>query len=299
MKSPNYRKKSKDNNFNKQKKSQKTDLEIYIGKNYKYIESQPISLCALLFGPFYLLYRKIYSESIIVILLFLVTSTFLSSNIDILIKIAINFVIAISFKRLYLINITKKLKQIRENNSDKSKDEITKIIEESGSTLSLKKIIPIIILYIGIIAIMNNRDINKAIIDDGKQINNNSIEQISYSLPPNTKVKENTKTYQYYTYKDNNESCYIIISTNHSNKYSTTEEYLVDKKQTYKDTSIIEDEIINKINWKKLKIDSDSKKEDYVIKYNNIIYEISYKSTSSKNTCKYPKEYIMNSIKLN
>lgn len=302
MKCPNCNKKLKDNsNICKYcKKEVRTDIEIYIGKKYNYIKDQPISLSALLFGPFYLLYRKIYQESIILILIYLVMSIFLNSNIDILLKIAIQFILALSFKQLYFKSAKRKIDDIKLRNSEKNQEEINKIIEKEGSTLKPIIIITIFVLYIGIIALMNNKDNTKKYIHNEK-IENNTIEKMIYDLPENINVKENTETYQYYTYKDEEETCYIIVSTNHSKKYSTPDEYLVDRKEEFLNSSTnIEEETYNNIKWKVLKVQKDNNKQDiYSLKYNNTIYEISLETSSNRNTCTYPKDIIMNSLKLN
>ena len=304
MKCPNCNRKLKDTDnickYCKKDVRRKDDIEIYIGKKYNYIKEQQISLSTLLFGPFYLLYRKIYQESIILILLFLVMSIFLNSNIDILLKITIHFILALSFKKIYFNYAERKINYIKARNSELGQNEIDKIIEKEGSTIQPIILITIFILYIGVIAILNNKDNTKKVTYN-EQLDKNVIEKMEYNLPTNIKVKENTNTYQYYTYKDNNETCYIIISTNHSKKYTTPDEYLVDRKEEYiNSTTNINEATYNNIKWRVLEIQNDNNKQEiYVLKYNNTLYEISLESSSNRNTCKNSKEYIMNSIKLN
>lgn len=294
MNCPNCNKKIKDNEKICKSCQEKdlNDLKKFIGKNHKNIINQKISLYALLFGPFYTLYRKIYSESIILILLYLVTTIYLDSNFDIILKLTINLFLALTFRKMYLTHARKKINQLRKEENSQN------LINKSGGTLHIHSIIAIFITFIGIVMLFNNTDTFKINNNEKEIITNNTIEDLTYTLPTNVNTKENTNNYQYYIYKENNQSCFIIISTTHTTKYKDEIEYLIEKKESYNnyDDKTISTESINNIEWKVLK--SDNKKEDYTIKHKDNIYELSFEAQNIK-YCSHSKEAILNSVKLN
>lgn len=292
MNCPNCNKKIKDNEkiCKKCQEKELNDLKKFIGKNQKNIINQKISLYALLFGPFYTLYRKIYSESIILILLYLVTTIYLDSNFDILLKLTINLFLALAFRKMYLTHARNKINKLREEENYQN------LINKSGGTLHIHSIIAVFIMFIGIVMLFNNTDSFKVNNTVKEKITNNTIQNLTYTLPTNVNVKENESNYQYYIYKENNQSCFIIIST--TPKYNDEVEYLIEKKESYNnyDDKTISTESINNIEWKVLK--SDNKKEDYTIKHKDNIYELSFEAQNIK-YCNYSKETILNSVKLN
>lgn len=291
MNSPKYNKMKKD------KEKKHNDLEIYIGKNYNIITEQIISLNALLFGPFYTLYRKIYSKSIILILIYLVTGIYLNSNIYIFLNITINFILALYFRKMYINYAKNKINKIRKNYSEKKENEIIQIIKKTGGTLPIHYLITVIIIFIGTITIVTNKELlNKKKTE--KSINKNNIENIEYILPNNTTIKENLKNYQYYINKNNDITCFIMISTNYATKYKNENDYLIEKKNSYEfyNNKVISTENINNTKWTVLKLDN--KKEEYVIKYKDTIYEFSFENKNN-NSCNESKNIILNSIKKN
>ena len=97
---------SKTNNI--QVTSDEDYIESYVGKYYKYIKSQTISIYSLLFGEYYLLYRKMYTEGIIIIALNIIIACF-NVEVSSLLTIIVRLFLAFKFKDIYLNKVEKKV----------------------------------------------------------------------------------------------------------------------------------------------------------------------------------------------
>ena len=123
-------------------------IEAYIGPNYSNIKNNNFSIATLLFGGFYMLYRKMYSLAFIYFILDLL-STILLKDFSKIINFAIRIVMAIKFKKLYLEKVERKVEQIKQSNLDKTSNELLNECQKKGG-VSIKSaiIIPIISLII-------------------------------------------------------------------------------------------------------------------------------------------------------
>ncbi|MEE3343341.1 MAG: zinc ribbon domain-containing protein [Bacilli bacterium] len=117
-------------------------LAAYIGKNYQKISQKKVSIPAFLLSVFYILYRKLYIQSLIILAIIL-ASAFLSTYISIIIFFTISIISAIIFNKLYIKYSKKQIEKIKQQNSSASKEELIKKCQKNGGT----NIIVMLIVY--------------------------------------------------------------------------------------------------------------------------------------------------------
>ena len=119
----------------------KPDFEkIYLNTNKENFCKNKINICAFLFGPYYLLYRKMYLYGIIWLLLNFFVGIFTSDWISFLFHVVLAFYFALEFNFLYQKKMEDDLKQV--NKLDKN-NQIDFCKRKGGTT-----ILPIIIVLI-------------------------------------------------------------------------------------------------------------------------------------------------------
>ena len=234
----------------KKKKEERKELNKVIIKS---IESIPLSILTLLFGPFYLLYKKLYSPAIITLILYLATSIYLTFELNIIIKLIINIYLSIKYY---------------------------KTLKNSKDNINIYIPILVLVLYIIIIMLINIQG------KDNYNKTDNHINNMTYTIPDNIKEYKSSKNHKYFILNDYNKgNCIITISSNNSNMYSIPEEYISDSQKfvsNYK-KSKIKKITINNNTWTKQSLKNNmSYIELYVIMDENIIYEIKFESSNSK-----------------
>lgn len=327
---------SKTNNI--QVTSDEDYIESYVGKYYKYIKSQTISIYSLLFGEYYLLYRKMYTEGIIIIALNIIIACF---NVEVasLLTIIVRLFLAFKFKDIYLNKVEKKVNEIKIINSDKQSTELINIISKNGGTLDLGFLIFIAIFISLFTAAIydvsieennestsnnqteekdtttSNSNNNNNNNDSNNNSNNNNIDSndtnifkdIIVELPSSYKEKaiinKERKILSIMVESNKNSMCTLAISEINDN-HNNEKEYLNDIISLEKDR-ITYDEMsnynINNINWYRLKGKSNNymQEERSVIKNNTNLYQVLFRSESStEDTCQKYKSDIYNNIYL-
>lgn len=132
-------------------------IDTYIGKNVDKIKNRNFSIWALLFGPFYTWYRKLYKITIIwVILNIILTAVGTITKIGYisLIVLILNIVIAIRFKSIYLKKVNKSIEKIKSENKEKHSEDLISICSKKGSVTLIPVIIGIITLIFTIIILV-------------------------------------------------------------------------------------------------------------------------------------------------
>lgn len=310
-------------------------IESYVGKYYKYIKSQTISIYSLLFGEYYLLYRKMYTEGIIIIVLNIIIAC-LNVELASLLTIIVRLFLAFKFKDIYLNKVEKKVNEIKTINSDKQSTELIDTISKNGGTLDLGFLI-FIAIFISLFTAaiydvsieennnstssnqteekdtitINNNNSNTNIDNNDTNIDNNDdtniFKDIIVELPSNYKEKavinKERKILSVMVESNNNSMCTLAISEINDN-YNNEKEYLNDIISLEKDR-ITYDEMsnynINNINWYRLKGKSNNymQEERSVIKNNTSLYQVLFRSESStEDTCQKYKSDIYNNIYL-
>ena len=112
-------------------------LNAYIGSNHQEFIPGKLNIFALLLGPFYVIYRKMW----LLFIAMLVTYSLLSllSNIYMIVSYILAFCVIIyfgmNFNAMYISDCLDKIYNIRKNNPDKNFEELKVLCEEKGGTL--------------------------------------------------------------------------------------------------------------------------------------------------------------------
>ena len=113
----------------------------YINTNIKDIINTKFSIPALLFGPLYLMYRKMTVLGLILqIFIFYILIT-MESSVGTAIHLIINIIIACKFREIYLNYVNKQVQNIKAKNPDKSTTELINICKYKGGTKEFKTLI--------------------------------------------------------------------------------------------------------------------------------------------------------------
>lgn len=132
-------------------------IEDFIGKNYEKISKRKYNLSAFFFGIFYLLYRKLYLEGIILFFILIFSSLFLSlinPGIALLLEILVNLILCLFFNKYYLDKAKKKIDKIKNKNKNKSITDLKNICKKAGGTNIVLSIVISILLTIVVTVIM-------------------------------------------------------------------------------------------------------------------------------------------------
>ena len=271
-------------------------VKAYIQKNYDSIKNKKFNIGALIFGPFYCFYRKMYFIGII---LLLIESSFLftvGGDYSTLIELFINLYLAIKINEIYLRKVNNNIETIKNNNPDKTSNELIDICSKKGGTLPLLLIIVLIILLpleISIFYIMigYEEDYYNTYPTQEEYI----IREISYIKPSNFIEVNTSELHNYLKATDN--SCYL-------NAYSISytgdiKEYLSNNTSNYnyKDKQEIKSIEYNNKKWNYISMTTSyGRKTIYTHNYNNYMYIFTFEGECNNyenqilNTIEYKKE---------
>lgn len=278
-------------------------IKTYVGDNYEFLKDSNNSFFSLIFGPLYLLYRKLNFIGILLIILLLIIYYLFGNIIGFAALIIVNITLMFKFKELYSNHVKKRVELIKNKNSDKSSIEIINICKHEGGTTSIGKMIIqvlgiiILIIFIDIATIINIEEIEET--KETEEFNY-KIKEMNYTIPGGYSSNNNNNLlYHFYSYHNENNNCYIHIKTN--NVSLKIDEYINNKnKYNNYNTSEVKDTTINNINWKYQELNKETdNKEIYVTNHNNTYYDITIENTDNNKKCKEIKNKILNSINFN
>ena len=110
-------------------------LKAYIGKNYEKITTKKFNFAGLIFGAFYMFYRKMFGYGTIVLL---INSIFLNVIKQLVLNFAVSLLIGILVgifvNNLYVKFANKKINNIKSKNPSKSFQELKSICSNKGGT---------------------------------------------------------------------------------------------------------------------------------------------------------------------
>lgn len=271
-------------------------LKSYIGKNYNSIKKENISIPAILFGPFYLLYRKMWLNALIVFLISSILISYTTTEVFILLQMIIEIYLGLKLNSIIIQNASRNIEKIKMSNPDKSDKDILKICQKSGNTnitsvlISILIILALIYPYI-VINYKNETTYTKKIAH---------LDRMIYEVPTNNNIsKYNNDTYHYYSYKDKNSFCsFNLLINSQTNFYKTTEEYL-NKQTNYQSTErrkVKKDDT----EWTILNTKNNNLRETYYItKRNNKFYILESRNYTDTNKCNNIENNLFNSISFN
>lgn len=119
----------------------------FIGPNKESIIKSSFSVPALIFGPLYLVYRKMIGMGILLEIIILFLQANLGNDIATYLQIFIHIILAFKFRTIYLNFVNKKVKEIKNNNQNKTTTEIAYECSQKGKTLGIKEIIKYIVIF--------------------------------------------------------------------------------------------------------------------------------------------------------
>ncbi len=296
---------SKTNNF--KITSDEDYIKNYIGNNYEKIKKEGFSLCGFIFGPLYLVYRKIWSYLllfiIIIIAVYYVDITMIPAIYAIL-----SLFIGLKVNNIYMTYATRKVDEIKISNPDKSSTEIYEICGKKGRTINILLLILLISIVIPLTAaIFSEYEAKNKKEENPKYIESSSIDSVrklNYDISNDFKLEKNySNLYKNYKYSNENNNCTITIDSNYL--YNKTINEYISENLYINPTDIksnIESKTINNNNYEYLEIESNTyKRKIYYTKDTNYIYtiELSEKKQFENNICEKELDNIIDSIIIN
>ena len=148
-------KKRPEKSFDEQNEFDSKLLKLFIGKRYGGFLSKKINIGALLFGPLYLIYRRIYLIGVLAYTIFSALLIFFYDNYLVLgiifgINLIFNIIVCILFNKYYLNKAYNKIKEIQEKNEYITDLQIESMAEEEGEP-SVGVVIVAVIVISGIL----------------------------------------------------------------------------------------------------------------------------------------------------
>ncbi len=284
------------NTIQEQVTSDQDYIDAYIGN--KAFFNIPFSIPAVLLGPFYFLYRKMFSTGIILIILYVASYIYLNENLGLMLRLLMNIFLAFTFNKKYIEDAEKKVQIIKNQNA--SSTELLEICKKKGKPLSLGILFVIIILYFTTIAaLLVNDPKTKEELTNIKETY--SVGNLQYKIPKGIEEADEYTNYQYFKDKNDKGTCFISIYLQNTNM--SEKEFIVAESTSYnlfKQSDITPIEI-NKYKWSTRTFDgTEQKTQMFVIKKeNNKLYELNFdEQPASSDACSEVKDYILNNLEI-
>lgn len=249
--------------------------EIFLKNKYIKFKNNKFNIWITIFSYIYLFYRKLYIlGSIIFITIILLAYIKLY-----IIIIIINLLLGITFNKLYLTIVNKKIENYKLQFMD------NKLVIKECQKENTNLLISIIILIISILIF------SIPYIEFDKE--NHNLENLYYKIDKTwTKSTYNNQYYYNYSYIDSNNDCTLTIEfVNSGNDL----EFLDTILEEYNTNNNIIDTSINNYNFKTININNEN--YIYTSNYNNNLYIILFNIYKDDGTCSSYHNNIINSIK--
>ena len=291
-------------------------VKAYIGQNYQSIKKMKFSFPALIFGPWYLLYRKVWGYAIAIIIISIAAQFLLTSDLKDFVNIIMNIFVACKFQSIYMKKAEDKVEQIKQQNLDKTTNELLDICRKKGGTstkapaiiiISALILIPIIAMYVytnDTIDVENEN--NNEVVEEVEEENN----EFTYTIPQGFIKAYGSGFYNRFEYQVNNSiKCNLTVDkTTLIRNYPDEKTYLEKKMNIVANTTNQPIPVmslnLNGKNWKYMNIETPQRSETmYAYKTDKEIYVIKtydYKINNQTNTiCKTKYNEFLNSVKIN
>lgn len=268
-------------------------VEAYVG-NYESFRNTNFNIFYLLFGPFYALYRKLYSLGFGLIIFRIILLLF-DIKLYVILSLVLDIAISLMFNNMYLRHVSKKVETIKRNLLGKSRDEVLRYCRSVGGTSILLPILLYIIfsMFISYLITTKYRELYESYF--GKlDFNTPVYKELSFTLPSELK-KENDLLY---SYDDDTDSCSYEISLIETSKTPTN--YLI-TKSTYTERdqkSTVEEITINENEWYLMTIKTTSSYTyyEYATTHNHVLYNVTYKIYKDTGKCSTIKNELVNTL---
>lgn len=291
-------------------------VKAYVGQNYQSIKKMKFSFPTLIFGPWYLLYRKVWGYAIAIIIISIAAQFLLTSDLKDFVNIIMNIFVACKFQSIYMKQAEDKVEQIKQQNLDKTTNELLDICRKKGGTstkapaiiiISALILIPIIAMYVytnDTVDVENEN--NNEIVEEVEEENN----AFTYTIPQGFIKTYGSGFYNRFEYQVNNSiKCNLTVDkTTLIRNYPDEKTYLEKKMNIVANTTNQPIPVmslnLNGKNWKYINIETPQRSETmYAYKTDKEIYVIKtydYKINNQTNTiCKTKYNEFLNSVKIN
>ena len=277
-------------------------VESFVGPSYEKLRRIGFNIWFFLFGPYYMLYRKMYVYGFIYLLLMAFIFIFLT---DIFFIVGIvNVLVSFKFNNIYLSYVSRKVESVRTLCADQNnRSEVLKKCSEQGGC-NIAVVLLGMAAY-GYLTFNKTQEITNQFLADRGLLPSSTKSAMNYKKlsfqNPNGVTKEVTSSAEtVYTYSDEDNSCnYTVIVT----ETNTTAQNYLNRKSEYtgKDTkNPIISETFNGKQWKLLKVNkSNSVVYDYAILYKHYLYNVVFKEYKDSGKCSSIKDDLTSSLKLN
>lgn len=220
-------------------------VKAYIGVNYEHIKNSKISFPALFFGAYYLLYRKVWNYALIYIIINAAAQLLLGDSLSTLTAIILNIYTAYKFKDIYLKKVDNHVERIKQENLDKTNEELINLCKKKGGVTIAAPIIGFFGIYIIIFLIAViffflgfTNELPTTETTDVKEEIVEAPSSLSYTLPSDFTTNYESAKHKIFNYKDPTTStyCYISIDLNTTTSLYTNEEDYLTKHMISNDT---------------------------------------------------------------
>lgn len=129
-------------------------IKYYVGNNYEQLKQSTFSIPAFILGPIYLAHRKMWKELLAYMLIVGLVLYYYPPIFEVTIAI-MNVYLGLKFKEIYFEKVYKNIDTIKMNNPDKTSGELLQECQKKGGTISLERIITIIIIIAITISVLS------------------------------------------------------------------------------------------------------------------------------------------------
>lgn len=275
-------------------------IKAYIGHNYELIKKMKFSFPALIFGPWYLIYRKVWGYAIAALIISLAADFLLETDLADVINIIINIYFACKFKEIYMKQTEEKVESIKQQNLDKSTNELLDVCRKKGG-VSFKGIGAIIV--IGIFAVIAlgiylgiNTESTTPLPNADETISEVTIGKVgdlTYTIPTNYTETYSSENYQRFDHSH----CNITVEKRIPyGFYSDADSYLNSLTATSSGINAIN---YNGHEWKYKQLNNNNYYSNvYAYKYNDTLYLITLNNTNYY-SCNTEYNQILPTLKFN
>ena len=275
-------------------------LDSYIGKNVSGLKNKGFSFNVLFFGIIYIFYRKMWLLGITLLTIVIISILFLPL-LSVYIIVATKIYCCIKFKELYLKEVEEQVDKIKEQNPNKTKDELMQICKKKGGT-TIIPVVLLIILYIAFFILVILYTLGK--LKDNFEEKPSAFEKLSVEIPSNFKINDKLSNddYKLYTLSENDSYCTISFRTIESYIYDNDAKSFLERNMYYTndDTySGVSPITINNNNWYYGYVVNDYSLDYYYSIINDEkIYEVEFNIVNdSSSSCSTAYNKIINSMR--
>jgi len=256
-------------------------VKTYIGTKADKFINGGFSWCAFFFGPMYAIYKKMWFFGIMWFIVLELISIIFEYTLSIIVLLAMNIIISVFFKKIYIRNVKAKVQKIKKENHKRNQSELIKLCGAAGwPKTSILHIICYSIMLFTIISIIAE-PLGKDYEEKTNKVGTLNIEIPNEFSPASS--NDNNSAYYY------GPTCNLKIRLydNYNHFYNSTEDYLKSSiSYTLNDiVSEIESQNINNNIWYTLNVTKTNKKYYYyaIIK-NDYIYKIVFETKIDNNS---------------